>query len=361
MRAKQPSRGQRGLTLIELLIAIALTMVILAAAASVLMQSMRSSTLVVSRSEMQNELRAAANQIARDLQQAGTAVPLGGAPIPSAGTGGQDARFGCDGTACYVVNNGMSQGVLFKVTPGFNAGPVTTETTDAIVITYMDPNLDWRAYPSQTLAVDGSSVTMPAGTTPQVGDPALGITVGDVLLLQNINGYATGVVTNVDAVARQISFADKDPLNINQSTAPVGNIKALAFNPLPKAPPFYPPVTVQRLIMVTYFLQTFVSPNGPDVRLMRQVGAHPPVTLAEHIDDLKFTYDLYDDTAGVLTANLPDAVTGIPPTPKPNQIRKVNLTISARSIRPNASGQFDHVVYSTSIGPRNLSFRNRYN
>ena len=351
-----------GFTLIELVIAIALMMIILAAAAGVVIQSLRSTTLVVSRADMQNELRAAANQIARDLQQAGTSVPIGGIPIPSAASGGKDARFGCDNIQCYLVaNNGLTQGTLFKVTPGFQAGPITTEQTDALVITYVDPNLNWNAYPTNNLPKNGTSLIMPAATNPLVVDPAVGVTVGDVLLLNNIKGYAAGVVTNVNGGTRTITFADNDPLNINQSTAPVGNIKALAFNPLPGVAPFYPQITVQRVMMVTYFLQTVVTPEGPDVRLMRQVGAHTPITLAEHIDDLKITYDLYDDTAGVLTANLPDAVTGIPPSAKPNQIRKINLTIAARSLRRNAAGQFDHVVYTTSIGPRNLSFHNRYN
>ena len=353
---------ERGFTLIELLISMALMMIILAAAASVVMQSLRSTTLVVSRADMQNELRAAANQISRDLQQAGTGIPIGGIPIPSAASGGANPLFGCDATTCYLTaNNALTQGVLFKVTPGFQAGPITTENTDAIVITYVDPNLNWTAYTTQNLPANGTAITMPAATNPTVGDPALGITVGDMLLLQNTNGYGAGIVTKVDAAAGTITFADKDPLNINQSTAPVGNIKAIAFSPLPGAAPFYPLITVRRVIMVTYFLQTVVTPQGPDVRLMRQVGAHTPVVLAEHIDDLKFTYDLYDDTTGVLTAGLPDAVTGAPPSAKPNQIRKINLTISARSLRTNSSGQFDHVVYTTSIGPRNLSFHNRYN
>ncbi len=202
---------------------------------------------------------------------------------------------------------------------------------------------------------------MPAGTTPAVNDPAVGVTVGDVLLLQNNVGSAVGVVTNVNGTTRVITFANLDPLNINQSAAPVGNISALRFSPVPGSAPYYPSTTVRRLIMVTYFLRQVTTSTGPDVRLMRQVGAHSPVPVAEHIDDLQFTYDVFDDLTSSLTANLPDAATGSPATPKPNQIRKINMTITARSPRPNNTGRYDHVTYTTSLGPRNLSFHDRYN
>jgi hypothetical protein len=58
---------------------------------------------------------------------------------------------------------------------------------------------------------------------------------------------------------------------------------------------------------------------------------------------------------------LPNAATGSPPTSKPNQIRKINMTITARSSRPNAQGNYDRLSITTSIGPRNLSFHEKYN
>ncbi|MGZ4790169.1 MAG: hypothetical protein ACXVZX_16750, partial [Terriglobales bacterium] len=86
-----------------------------------------------------------------------------------------------------------------------------------------------------------------------------------------------------------------------------------------------------------------------------------PTPVAEHIEDVQFTYDVFDDSSNQLTVNLPDAATGNPPIPKPNQIRKINMTITARSSRPNAQGNYDRLTVTTSIGPRNLSFHDRYN
>jgi len=268
----------------------------------------------------------------------------------------------------------MTTGVLYKVIPGNGIGPTTTEATDAIVITYLepiavdpnDPNAsgtapNWSTYTTQTIADDGSTLTMPAGTTPTISDPAFGLVLGDVLMVQNSSGSALGVVTGFDGSSNTITFGANDALNLNQATAPIGNIAALKLNPVPGAGPKYPPSTVSRIMMITYFIQPVTTSSGTDYRLMRQVDARTPTPVAEHIEDLQFTYDVFDDTSSTVTSNLPDAATGTPPTPKPNQIRKINMTITARSSRPNAQGVYDRTTVTTSIGPRNLSFHDRYN
>jgi len=368
-------RQQQGFTIVELLVAIAVTLIVMTATMMIYHRSVQVSGIVTNRAEIQSELRAAADQIARDLNQAGTGIPIGGLPIPSSATGGANPLFGCDAGQCYFTSgNVMANGVLYKVTPANGIGPTTTEPTDAIVIAYMepmavdpnDPNAsgtapNWQAYTTQTIADDGSSLTMPAGTTPKISDPAFGLVLGDILMVQNSSGSALGVVTGFDGTTNVISFGPNDPLKLNQSTAPIGNIAALKLNPVPANPPKYPPSTVSRIMMITYFIEPVQTSTGTDYRLMRQVDARTPTPVAEHIEDLKFTYDVFDDSSNTLTVNLPDAATGTPPTPKPNQIRKINMTITARSSRPNANGDYDRQTLTTSIGPRNLTFHDRYN
>jgi prepilin-type N-terminal cleavage/methylation domain-containing protein len=347
---------EKGFTLVELLVAMAVTLIILVAALLLFSNSMQTSNLTLKRSEVETEARAALNQITRDLSQAGTGVPLNGIAIPSAGTGGANPNFACDATGCYTgLDAAYTQGLLYKVTPGNKIGPNISEASDAIKIVYVDPTLNWAAFQAATIAVNGSSLTMPAATAPAVTNPAVGITPGDIILLQNVYGSAIGVAT---AVAGQAITFGGDPLNINQVAAAAGNIKSLATpgsNPVT-----YPATQVSRLMMVTYFIQTFVGANGPDARLMRQVGSHPPVPVAEHIEDLKFTYDVVDPITNALTANSPDAVTGNPPVAQPNQIRKININITSKAIRTDVGGQVQRINLTTSVGPRNLSFRDRY-
>lgn len=346
----------------------AVTLVLLAAATNVVMKSMDAARQVSSKVELQANIRVAVNEIVRDLNQSGTGIPPTELPLPSAATGGTNPRFGCDATQCYIPApaNAITDGILHKITPANTAGADVSQPSDGIVITYVDPTLDWRAFPTTNINATGTTLIMPAGTNPPINDPAVGLNVGDVLMLTGAGtGTAVGVVTNINGPARTITFANGDPLNINQSGAPVGNIRSIA---IPGSNPVaYPQTTVARLRMVTYFVQRTPGPDDPpntpnptDSRLMRQVGATPPIPIAEHIEDLQFSYDIFDDNTGALTVNLPDAVSGVPPTPKANQIRKINLTVTSRSIRRNSFGQFDRVSFTTAVGPRNLAFKDRY-
>lgn len=366
-------RHQHGFTIVELLIAIAVTLIVMTATMMIYQRSVQVAGVVENRAEMQAELRAAAQQISIDLNQAGTGIPIGGIPLPSAASGGSNPLIGCDSATCYITAS-LTGGVLYKVIPEDGIGPTTTEPTDAIVIVYLepvatnpnDPNAsgtapNWSSYTTQTITDDGTVLTMPAGTTPAINDPVYGLVIGDLLLLQTGSGAALGVVTNYDGTANTITFAPMDPLNINQPTAPVGNIASLKINPKPASPPDFPSVTVSRIMMVTYFIQPVSTPNGQDYRLMRQVDARTPTPVAEHIEDLQFTYDVFDDSSDTVTVNLPNAATGTPPTSKPNQIRKINMTITARSSRVNAQGNYDRLTITTSIGPQNLSFHEKYN
>jgi prepilin-type N-terminal cleavage/methylation domain-containing protein len=355
---RRSRHAQTGFTLIELLIATALAVTMLAAAVLVFRHSVQTSNVTLKRSEVQTEARAALSQITRDLSQAGTGVPLNGIAIPSLGTGGANPNFACDSSQCYTgVDPAYTQGLLYKVTPGYDIGPTISERSDAIKIAYVDPTIDWSAFQAANIAPNGGSLTMPAATLPAVTDPAVGVTPGDVILLQNVYGSAIGVAT---AVAGQTITFGADPLNINQPGAAAGNIAALATpgsNPVT-----YPPTQVSRLTMVSYFIQSFVGPNGPDARLMRQSGSHLAVPVAEHIEDLKFTYDVIDPISNALTANSPDAVIGSPAVAQPNQIRKININVTSKAVRAdlNAAATTQRVNLTTSIGPRNLSFRDRY-
>jgi Tfp pilus assembly protein PilW len=351
-------QSEVGFTMVELLVAMAVTLIIMVGAVMLFSNVMQTSSLTLKRSEVQTEARAAISQMTRDLSQAGTGVPLNGIAIPSAATGGADPNFACDAGTCYTgANAAYKLGLLYKVTPGSGIGPNVSEPTDAIKIVYVDPSLPWTAFQAATIAANGSSLTMPLATAPAVTDPAVGVTVGDVILLQNAYGSAIGVVTGV--AGRTITFG-ADPLSINQVGAAAGNIKALAITPA-TVPVTYPPTQVARLMMVTYFVQAVVGPDGqPDARLMRQSGSHPPVPVAEHIEDLQLTYDVVDPITNALTSNSPDTVIG--GLVQANQIRKININVTSRALRAEAGAgkQPQRVNLTTSIGPRNLSFSDRY-
>src|SRR5260370_2209974 len=226
-------KSQSGFTLMELMVAMLVTLLVVGGAFWLFQSSEQTAGLTLQRSETQTEVRAALNQIGRDLSQVGIGVRLGGVAIPSAATGGANPNFACDVNQCYLAaNNPFTQGVLYKVTPGDGIGPNITEPSDAIKITYVDPNLDWSAFSTTTITANGDSLTMPAGTLPAVNDPAGGILPGDVILLQNNIGSAVGVVSA--GAARTITFG-LDPLKLKQSGAPTV-IRNTITTPVPQHP-----------------------------------------------------------------------------------------------------------------------------
>src|SRR5207302_9195645 len=85
--AKRIRRNDAGFTLIELMVAMALTLVIMAAVLTVFKKASDAAYQVSLRAEMQANARVAINEIVLDLNQAGSGkgmVGLGAIPIPKA-------------------------------------------------------------------------------------------------------------------------------------------------------------------------------------------------------------------------------------------------------------------------------------
>ncbi len=338
----------RGFSLAELMVAALLGLILTGGAMVILQRSVAVSDLAGALGEVHQNGRVAVNLIARDLSMAGTGIPQGGIQLPG-GAGSSESRFACDQVACYVPANTYDDRRLYAVTPGNGKGPlINGAQTDVVTIVFRDWNSRFDQYPLVHITPSGNQITFDERTTPPVSDPADGINEGDILILSNANGSAAGVVTGVNG--NSVLFANNDPLNFNQPSAAFGNIASLANPGTPAGQ--YPPTRAFRIDVVTYFLEP--APGAGTVRLMRQVNAQPPAAVAESIQDLQITYDIFDEAAGT-TAGL-DSAGGTP-----NQIRKVNLVVLARSLRPElGTKRFEHISLRTAVSTRNLAFRDRY-
>ncbi|HEY6337143.1 MAG TPA: hypothetical protein VIW68_01490, partial [Candidatus Sulfotelmatobacter sp.] len=170
-----------------------------------------------------------------------------------------------------------------------------------------------------------------------------GVQVGDLIYLNNNLGSAVGEVTGLTATT--ISFANLDPLDINQSGATSNNIKAIAGGAN---------TSIYRLFAVTYYLT--VPVNGQLPRLMRQVNGLTPIPVADNIINLQFTYDVYNTTTGALDSNQANPLGA---GESPNLIQKVNIVVMGQSM--TAGGKQNQSMYlGTSVSARDMAFRNRY-
>ena len=82
MRMRQPN-PEYGFTLMELIVAMALGLIVLAAMASLFKTGLDSTMVVMQRAETQQNMRAAVNLMVKDISMAGAGLPSGGIQLLS--------------------------------------------------------------------------------------------------------------------------------------------------------------------------------------------------------------------------------------------------------------------------------------
>jgi hypothetical protein len=297
----------------------------------------------------QQNLRVAMNAISRDVTMTGTGLPDSGIPIPN-GTGsaliarpGLGVTCGASTTGCLPTPNN----VLAILSPGKSVGPtVAGVTTDALTVAMLDSTSPTWAITS--ISTSGTVVNF----SQNVRDTgATQLFQKDLLLFNNANGSAFGCVTTVVATTTgQAQFAASDALNINQPTAQFGNIPKTLKNP-GSSPATYPPTTATRAMLITYFID---NSNTQNPKLMRSVNASTPKVMVEGIENLQFSFDLFDYTNDTNTAN-------VSTTSNPNQIRSVRIAVNGHSPdKLKRMGDYFHFGLVSKINVRNATFRNRY-
>lgn len=362
MRKKNP---RHGFTLLELMVAMALGLIVLGALASLFKMGMNSTMTVTQRAETQANMRASVDIMAKDLSLAGAGLPTGGIQLPT-GTGSTASKYGCDSTTCYLPTNTYPTGnYMYGIIPGYNNGvqggatipAAPSAINDSITVIYADYNFPlWEYNLSFPTATSGGSVTVAANASFTPAPPAInsagGIQVGDLIMISGGGLTAVGEVTSLTATS--MTFANLDPLNINQDGAQSGNLKALAAGGVCPAGSTTAFCVSYRLFAVTYYLM--VPGAGQTPRLMRQVNGLPPVPVADDIINLQFAYDVYNSANSALDANQANPL-GV--SESPNNIQKVNLLVMGQSIL-NGGKKSQNSYLATSVSARNMTFRNRY-
>jgi prepilin-type N-terminal cleavage/methylation domain-containing protein len=376
---------QKGFSLIELLVSMGIVVSVVAVATGALLQAQKATTAVAYEANTQQNLRAGMHFMVRDLLQAGEGIPQGGISIPYTTTSainrpGTATIFPNSYTTIPAITPGSLQGQLATSINPSTQAVLTGTATDIINILYADNILQdslgnylysfpvVQAAPSTpvcagTIASTGASVTLAANCfkMPGVTNP---ITVGNLIMFHNQNGTALEYVTSV--AGQEINFAAGDPAGLNQTGKANGTVANLATTP-----GVFPPTTVTRVWMVTYYVD---ATNPQDPQLIRQVNypgypagapVNPPLAIADVIENLGFSYDITSSTdpVGTYTTGPGNAATPILPD-TPDQIRAVNVFLAGRSEQAYESlstPQFLRNNLSTQVSIRSLSFTNQFN
>ena len=302
-------KKQAGFTLVEVVVAMAVTLLVLAGAVLLFRDSTQAHSSVTQSSDMSDNMRAGVNMIVQDLILTGTGIPTGGIAIPNTvDKNGCNVSFPVTRPPATLKLSfqGPNAGqpgcnvVLPAIEPGPSLGPTVTSpdgtsapTSDLVTILYADNTLaldqkpiNGAACPAGTIAADGSSVTFdPACVV--LGTAGIPINAGDLIMFNNANGNCLQTVSSV--AGQTLTFTAGDAFNLNgRTTTETGGTILQLQNVAGGVPDgTYPTTSATRIWMVTYYLDTTVDSRHP--RLMREVNFDNPQTVSETVENLQFT------------------------------------------------------------------------
>jgi prepilin-type N-terminal cleavage/methylation domain-containing protein len=372
-------RRAKGFTLLEMMISMGIGLVLLGAGLQVYTECVRATFTTSQRSEMQQDFRAAANLLQRDISMAGSGA-LGQQGLASysvglaSGVGSTVPVYPCNTITCNYINGApvaypTSSGVpyLYSIIPGYDFGITVNGAegpTDIITVAYADANLALNCYTVDVVnpttiifelptPLPGTCI-LPTGvvTVPALNAAGVGLQAGDFILFgQSAAGVVTAVTptavtSGAYSVAYQVTFNNGDPGHIDQPAITNGTLKSLPTG-------ISTTLSAVRLLVITYYLD--ISPiDGVTPRLMRIQNGRSPAPVAEGVSCLKFSYDV--DNNGTIATNQP-SMTG---TMTPAMITKVNiLHMSIRSQLKGTTG-YQSLDLQTSVSARNLTMGQEY-
>jgi prepilin-type N-terminal cleavage/methylation domain-containing protein len=370
-------KRESGFSLVELMVAMAIMLLILAATVQMLTDAVHAVAGVSLMADTQENMRAGLNYMVRDLSQAGDGIPQTGLNIPAGtvvwpGTGGD---FPAAWTAIYGIS------------PGYQMGPTTTasgQKTDTVTLLYADNTLQdntfapahWlNEFPVNLAASCPAGSIVPTGSAPtlsititfdgtkcvNVFSGNTGLNTGDLILLQNNAGSCGGstsglgsttcdasdpnsnmalrVITGISKGSNAITLAPGDAFGLNGGSLPAGTI------------------TATRVWMITYYID---NSNTQLPQLMREVNLNGAVAVSQVIENLQLFYDIVASGQ----QNPPVLASQGQETPTFAQlpyIRDAYIWLFARSEQPYLqTGQYFRNNFETAVSVRGMDFYNKF-
>ena len=379
--SRQSNVRDQGFSLLEMVIAMALGTVVMAAAVQMFSRSVSATWVVTQRSEMQQDFRSASNILTKDLNMAGSGMGQNVQIALPSGAGTVKPVYGCDQTpTCYINGGavayptqlvaGINVPFLYGLMPGWKFGPTVNAAagpSDIITVVNTDTNFLLSCYTANVISSTSVRLTLanplpvtcvvpPPLLAPQaVNDPVVGLTPGDLVLWNVTIGAGAGAtsssvigeVTNVVSLGGNtytVAFAAGDPLRMNQPAAAAGSIGNIVAGA----------GSGTRINVITYYIDNTIVPP----RLMRQVSGHSPVPVVENVSFLQFTYDLFNFNTGAILTEQADG--GVSQGLTPNQITKINIKHMSLASPLNGTVGYQGLDLQTSVSARDLTFRNDY-
>jgi len=404
---RRTMKRSAGFSLVEILVAITLMLLIMAATLGTLSSAINATQGITMMADTQENLRAGLNYMSRDLVQAGEGIPQGGITIPNSGGTTPTSAITRPGPytapATSFGNFPSEWTVLPAVAPGPLMGPTTATSgvsSDMVTMMYadttlVDTNNHWlnefpiyltstgtpgcastnaTPQPQGSISTSGTTTTVTFDTSCIIiGAGNTAIQPGDLILLQNNNTIGANInvtasdtdvsdgsghmalltVSNVPTGGNSIQFSSNDAFALNASGQPAGTISQIMS---PPSSGTFPTTTATRIWMITYYIDNS-NPQRP--QLMREVNLRPAQAVGEVIENLQVFYDILN------AGSTPPSVTPEVEAPSDAQlayIRDAYVLLYARSENTYAqTGRYFRNNLETVVSMRGLDFYNEFN
>ncbi len=353
LKVSNNSDGQKGFTILELLVSMIIFMIVTGAAYGVLLIAKRSRTTVNQKTQMTKNARIALNLIGRDTLNAGFGYPLRfSVTLPDDRmatllTLPKDVDTNSDSIPPIIAGNNAI----------LNTFAIPNTNTDQITFLFKDStfNIAGSAGPPDTQTSQSfkiNSLALKGGVNEASIDPSSGnntaCDLNDVFIITGATGSALGVLT-AKVNTNKLQFAANDVLNFNQN----GSASPLAL--------LAPKITMQRVNLVSYF----VAADGTLTR--REYGNSTTVTKAQPYVDNPLVYNVEDFQIRYILDNgaiSDDPSAGANGTPGDgdddqsimNSVRQIRFTVTIRSSESNDAGQPARETMTATYSTRNLGY-----
>jgi prepilin-type N-terminal cleavage/methylation domain-containing protein len=330
-------RADKGFSLIELLIAMVVTLIVLGLTFRAFADALKVNDSIRLMTDVNQNLQSASTYLIRDLVDTGRNFPATGISLPQGGS-----AVIRPGPALAAAAGYPSTVSLVPLIPGDAKGPTIGQfVTDTITTCAMDGVLGSMTVTTLTVTASSSTIVLDPATVFNTR-PEDTIAAGDLIYLLNDKGNTLQRVTAIDKATRTITFADSDAMKLNQPTLATGGVKALSGGA---------GTVAQRLFMTTYYIDN----SGATPMLMRQDNIKPAVAVALGVTNFQVSYNAVDGAGVTAITNV------VYPTYSANQVDQGFIALAARSDRAMANTKtFITNNMVTQVGFRSLSTRQDY-
>ena len=371
---RSPISGEKGFSLIELLIAMVIFLVVTGTIYGLLEVGRANRDRSSRRSDILKNARVSISLIGRDALNAGLGFNKNGARVPDGFlatmfTIPADGDTNRDLLSSIMVGDGI-------FTNNLSANPATR--TDEVIFCYRD--LDFNPDPNPPAGVLATGQVIPlANATPQGGNPAsaelvadtvkfpTGVTAAkqyDLYLVENDTVQAAIMATNINGTTK-VDAAPGDPLGMNQPlnvTGAGGSLLRKCSGSSDTDCMVYLNTTLTRFFMIGYRVQ----PDGTLVRIVygnnRAGGATQQIQvqpLAYNIEDLQIRYVLDDDTVTDNPVAGADEILGTADDDERavNRIRQIMVTIKVQSTEADdQTRKPETITLNATFSTRNMEY-----